>query len=317
MVPSYSFLALTPSLFVSLAVFLAKESWSFHLPRETRSFPRQRQRQPKPQPLLRAINQPESSKNSLSTDSDFSERRKFVSDVLLSGVAGGVSVGTLSSSSLLLLLAPAPGGSIAAAATAPDVIATGTIKITPIAHTFVTTGGSSMPKPIRENDATRFFTNARVVYLFEGGSSSSSSSSSGDTNSNMVQEVVDLTKKRKADRGPGVTPGEVETLVGAAQLKWKAAGNSAVSQLVNEVAGKAKAMPDGDVLLVGPIPSGGTAADGRILAETAAALDTFVGGRREKGIISVLFDGPKENFKLTESGFPASELLWYSLPSKK
>merc|ERR1719343_976365 len=38
------------------------------------------------------------------------------------------------------------------------------VKVTPIAHTFITSSGAT--KPIRENDATRFFTNARVVYLF-------------------------------------------------------------------------------------------------------------------------------------------------------
>mmetsp|Transcript_22667 Transcript_22667/g.63078 ORF Transcript_22667/g.63078 Transcript_22667/m.63078 type:complete len:297 (+) Transcript_22667:250-1140(+) len=287
------------ALFIAIVVLFATESCSFRCPRQLQSQTRT---------LLRAFaHQSEPSENSRRDDRHFSDRRKFISDGL-SGLVGGASVGAVSSPPLLLLLlAPTPGASTAAAATTPtptpDVIATGAIKITPIAHTFVTTGG--MPKPIRENDATRFFTNARVVYLFEGGSGGA----------NMVQEVVDLTKKRKADRGPGVTPGEVETLVGAAQLKWKAGGS--VSQLVNEVAGKAKTMPDGDVLLVGPIPSGGTAADGTILAETASALDTFVGGKREKGIISVLFDGPKENLKLVESGFPASELLWYSLPSKK
>jgi len=302
-----SFLVLTPPLFVVLAIVLVRESYSFHLlggrsPRRQYQYRSQCQRQH--QSLLHAINPPKLSENSLKTDSNFSERRTFLSDVLL----GGVGVGTTSS---LVLLAPATEA-LAAATTSTDVIATGTIKVTPIAHTFVTKGG--MPKPTRENDATRFFTNARVVYLFEGGNSNSNSENN-DTNENLVQEVTDLTRKRKAERGPGVTPGEVQTLMGSAQLKWKA-GNP-VSELVKEVAGKAKAMPDGDVLLVGPISSGGTAADGRILAETATSLDTFVGGNKEKGIISVLLNGPKENLKLSESGFPASDLLWYSLPSRK
>jgi len=76
-------------------------------------------------------------------------------------------------------------------------------------------------------------------------------------------------------------------------------------------------MPDGDVLLVGPIPSGGTAEDGKLLAGTASRIGTFVGGKQGNGVISVLLNGPTENLKLVESGFPTSELLWYSLPPRK
>lgn len=180
----------------------------------------------------------------------------------------------------------------------------GTIKVTPIAHTFAITGGKSLsPKPIRENDATRYFTNARVVYVFEG---SGSNSNSGD-NQRLAQDVIDLTKTRKAEKGPGVTPGNVQTLTP------KSSGEVMLSGVIET----AKKMPDGDVLVVGPIPSLGTQGDGRLLERTASGLGTFVGGKKEQGVISVLLNGPRENLKLVESGFPISELLWYSLPPKQ
>ena len=51
----------------------------------------------------------------------------------------------------------------------------------------------------------------------------------------------------------------------------------------------------------------------QILADTAAALGTFVGGKVGGGVISVLLDGPTEGLLLNENGYPASELLWYSI----
>jgi hypothetical protein len=176
-----------------------------------------------------------------------------------------------------------------AASTLPQPALSADIKVTPIAHTFITASGAA--KPIRENDATRLFTNARVVYLFEG----------KGADSGFASEVLDLTVKRKAGEGPGVTPGSVQVSKSAAP---------------DAVAAAAKNMPEGDVLLVGPIPSGGTAADGKVLADTAKALGTFVGGKTGGGVISVLLDGPREGLKLEEGGYPTSELLWYSLPKK-
>ena len=163
------------------------------------------------------------------------------------------------------------------------------LKVTPLAHTFITSSGTA--KPIRENDATRFFTNARVVYMFEGKPGASSA---------LASEVTALVLKRKSERGPGVTPGSVHSMT---------TGN------VDAVVAKARQLPEGDVLLVGPIPSGGTASDGKILTETANSLGSFVGGRIGGGVLSVLLDGPREGLKLVESGFPTSELLWYSLPA--
>ena len=82
------------------------------------------------------------------------------------------------------------------------------------------------------------------------------------------------------------------------------------------VVAAAKSLKGGNVLLVGPIPSRGTVADGKLLAETAASLGTFVGGKTGRGVISVLLDGPRSGLQVEEGGYPTSELLWYSLPSK-
>lgn len=215
-------------------------------------------------------------------------------------LSGGVTVAGAAISASTLL---SPSEAVAAGT---DVVSAGTIKVTPIAHTFLTTGGTPSPKPVRENDATRYFTNARVVYLFDG-------KDGFIDNLAVAEEVTELTTKRKAERGPGVTPGNVQTLA-PSQLTWKGGDRGTVVPTVVEAA---KQMADGDVLLVGPIPTGGTADDGKLLASTAYTLGTFVGGKKEQGVISVLLNGPKENLKLSESGFPVSELLWYSLPPKK
>lgn len=176
--------------------------------------------------------------------------------------------------------------SVAAAASDKPVV----IKVSPVSHTFITSSGSAATKPIRENDATRYFTNARVVFLLEGKNA---------VPGKLAAEIVDLTTQRKADCGAGVTPGNVQQLKGGP---------------AKAVADAAKAMPEGDVLLVGPISSTGTAGDGKLLADTAAALGTFVGGKKGGGVISVLLDGPKENIQFEESGYPTSDLFWFSLP---
>ena len=68
------------------------------------------------------------------------------------------------------------------------------IKVTVSAHTFVTSYGKGKVsvKPVRENDFTRFLTNAKVVLLFLG-----------DGSGIGEQEVKRLTKERKEGQGPG------------------------------------------------------------------------------------------------------------------
>lgn len=181
------------------------------------------------------------------------------------------------------------------------------IKVTPLAHTFVT--ATRTAKPVRENDATRFCTNAKVVYLLEG----------RDANANVLaSELLDLTVKRKAGEGPGVTPGKVRVLSSKKGLVDIATGlgldttTSSKAESLDAVVAAAKAMPEGDVLLVGPISSSGVAADGKMLGDTAAGLGTFVGAKTGGGVISVLLDGPRQDVKFEGGGYPISDLLWYS-----
>lgn len=182
------------------------------------------------------------------------------------------------------------------------------IKVTPLAKTFITSGGKGA-KPIRENDATRYFTNARVVFLLEG-------TSGGTTTGDLVLRV---TAERKAGRGPGVTPGNVQLLSYKSSSSSLpegvvSAGTAAdVGVLVSKISDLVPKLPEGDVLLVGPIPSRGTAGDGKLLADTASAVKSFVGGKTGGGVVSVLLDGPREGLLLEENGYPVSELLWYSL----
>lgn len=179
------------------------------------------------------------------------------------------------------------------------------IKVTPVAHTFITSSGTS--KPIRENDATRFFTNAKVVFLIEG----------KDANPNLALEVLDLTVKRKAGEGPGVTPGKVHLLSSNKALTDLASSlgleTTIKRESVENVIATARVIPQGDVLIVGPISSAGVASDGKVLADTAAGLGTFVGGKTGNGVISVLLDGPRENVQFEAGGYPVSDLLWFSV----
>jgi hypothetical protein len=183
------------------------------------------------------------------------------------------------------------------------------VKVTAKAHTFLTSGGTV--KPISDIDATTLFTNARVAYLFQGPDAISK---------NLVLEVLDLTVQRKAGTGPGVTLGKVEVLSSTKSFVDASTGMGLSAVSVNsdsleKVVEFALGMPEGDVLLVGPILSRGTANDGKLVADTAAALELDVGGKREGGVISVLLDGPREGLVLEQGGYPVSDLLWYSRPT--
>jgi len=158
------------------------------------------------------------------------------------------------------------------------------IKVTPMAHTFVTgiTKGQGVVKPTRENDFTRFLTNAKVVLLF-----------TGDGSTGGEQEVTKLTKERKAGEGPGVTPGNI--VMSAANK---------VTSLEKEVSSLGK----GDTLIV-TIPSASFAGDRKAAADSATSLGLFLGGAKEGGVVSVLVDGSK-SVTIEESGY---DLLWYSL----
>ena len=170
----------------------------------------------------------------------------------------------------------------ATSALSPPALADVTVKVTPLAHTFVTSSGTI--KPIRENDATRILTNARVVVLTTG----SGSTSSG------AQEILDLTVQRKAGKGAGVTAGNVKVL-------------QASSVTANAIQDAARSMPTGDVLFVGPVSSKGSVAeDAKLVSEVASSMNLKVNSE----VVSVLLDGPT-SFGSTDQ---LATILWYQIP---
>jgi len=186
------------------------------------------------------------------------------------------------------------------------------IKVTPLAHTFITASGA--PKPLRENDATRYLTNAKVTYLFTGDSS--------DNHATLSNDVLKLTNTRKIEQGPGVTPGCIHvatmsksTIDLATSLNLKTTKVSDFS--ATSIAKIASSLPDGDTLVVGPILSAGVAKNGEILADCSKALNGFVGGSKSGGVLSALLDGPKTNLDMIAQGYPISTILWYNAQSGK
>lgn len=88
----------------------------------------------------------------------------------------------------------APFSIPAEAADVPDKV-TQAVKVTAVAHTFIASTGKASVKPIRENDATRFFTNARILHLFYTGDEEKAYAT--------TKEILDLTVKRKSAEGAG------------------------------------------------------------------------------------------------------------------
>jgi hypothetical protein len=173
------------------------------------------------------------------------------------------------------------------------------VKVTNVAHTFVT---EKSVKPIRENDATRIFTNARVAFLFTGPSSAAASQ----------QDLLNLTVQRKAGKGAGVTPGNVEVMSSSPSFldySKKTLGLSTVqvsSFSVDKIQDVVKSMPDGDVLFVGPIPSKGNVADdAKLVSDLAASMNL----KANSEVVSILLDGPT-SFGSTDG---LSTVLWYSI----
>jgi len=133
------------------------------------------------------------------------------------------------------------------------------INVTPLVHTFLVSNGGKV-KPIRENDATRYLTNAKVVYLFQG-------SSADSTN---VNEILNLTVKRKAEQGSGVTPGRVQAMLTYPGFGIDDSQLQSISTFVDstiskdDVVKKVRDLTEGDVLVVGPITSKGITENGKV-----------------------------------------------------
>jgi len=133
------------------------------------------------------------------------------------------------------------------------------INVTPLVHTFLVSNEGKV-KPIRENDATRYLTNAKVVYLFQGSSADST----------IVNEILNLTVKRKTEQGPGVTPGKVQAMLTYPGFGIDDNQLQSISTFVdssiskNDVVKKVRDLTEGDVLVVGPITSKGITENGKV-----------------------------------------------------
>ena len=187
------------------------------------------------------------------------------------------------------------------------------IKVTPMAHTFITSSsGSSSPKPLRENDATRYLTNAKVVYLFSGSSDK------------LPENVLKLTYERKLEAKAGVTPGTIylasmnqamiDSAISLNLPSYSSKDGLDLSYSSDSIASLARSLPnDGDTLLVGPIPSTGVSGDGKMVADCAKNLGLSTGGAKSGGVLSVLLDGPVQNLEMESGNYPISTILWYSI----
>jgi len=186
---------------------------------------------------------------------------------------------------------------------------TTTIKVTPLAHTFILSKDGSA-KPIRENDATRILTNARVVFLFCG---------DGKNCRETTKEILELTFKRKKGEGPGVTPGDVHIAVmdKAASSTWEGSKSYLAVEEIKSLddIGSLK-FNSGDVLFVQPLPSTGVKNDAKIIADCASKLGVNVGSEKSGGVVSVLINGARAPNALTlreDDGSTAATLLWYDI----
>jgi len=178
------------------------------------------------------------------------------------------------------------------------------IKVSPLAHTFTIAKGDV--KPIRENDATRILTNAKVVFMFYD-----------DTNyEKLAQDIVDLTIKRKIGEGAGVTPGRIcYTSLGGA---FKPPSNASISSTkigTTDEIGTKIVFEKGDVVFVEPLPSQGAIDDGKTMASVAKKLNADVGSAKSGGVVSVLLNGPRapNSAKIVDGGYDAATLLWYDI----
>jgi hypothetical protein len=185
---------------------------------------------------------------------------------------------------------------------------TSSIKVTPIAHTFISSVSNTKTpvKPIRENDATRLFTNARVVHLFYNGQD--------DAAINAARELLFLTVKRKAGGGAGVTPGTVHFLAGdSGDLYSDVAGLSFLQDSSLKTA--LGVIPAGDVVIIAPKKSNGTIINGMLVEKSAIDNKLEVGGSKSGGVISCLINGPSdpETIAILDGGYSTSTILWYGL----
>ena len=204
-----------------------------------------------------------------------------------------------------------PQSSPAFAANGAEIV-TQVIKVTPVAHTFVSSTSPNTQKvsvkPLRENDATRFLTNAKVVHVFYDGDKEKATK--------LMKEVLDLTVKRKKGGGAGVTPGNVKFLSNDADTSGIYKDIPGLS-ILNEAALKdaLEKIPSEDVVIIPPEKSKGTVSNGMVVEKSAKTCGLEVGGQKSGGVISLLLNGPKDPEKITvmEGEYATSTILWYDV----
>lgn len=188
------------------------------------------------------------------------------------------------------------------------------IKVTPLAHTFVVSSGSGTTpsvKPIRENDATRIFTNAKIALFFL--------TENVNMDSDDITNLISLIAKCKIDQGAGVTPGKVNCLLPVSSTKLVAQGipsdvnvdsyDPSKSTLVEVLSSKY-----GDIMNEG----GDTVMVFLSLSEVqnsasncAKKFQLYLGKEKGGGVVSALFNG-STNFG-SEGDLKGLDLLWYSV----
>ena len=172
-------------------------------------------------------------------------------------------------------------------------------------------GKDPKAKPLRENDTTRILTNARVVLIYDAGSSLST-----------IETILDLTAKRKAGQGAGVTPGKVKLVLPSEQDSLATSAiNCGVEIIVNpkakvddiQLEDLSKLLDEGDVVFFYPQPSRGTFSDGKKSADTASTLRLPRGATKGGGLVSVLVNGPRSPspVNILEDGYETCTVLWY------
>lgn len=184
---------------------------------------------------------------------------------------------------------------------------TKSIKVSPLAHTFIIS--KSDAKPVRENDATRILTNAKVVFMFY----------TDNNYETLSKEIFDLTLKRKIGEGAGVNPGRVCYASLGGNSKFIPTDDATVTftkiSKIDDISTKIQ-YEKGDVIFIEPLPSRGTLNDAKMLADTAKQLGVDVGSKKSGGVVSVLMNGPRapnNSLKIIEDGFDAATLLWYDI----
>lgn len=238
------------------------------------------------------------------SDSSLNCRRSFLQKSVAATAAGGAAVLTPAG-----ILSFFPKSAIASSS--PDTTTVfQTIKVTPVAHTFlssVSTNGKPSVKPLRENDATRYFTNARVVHLFYNGND--------DNAIQTAKDIITLTIQRKAGQGPGVTPGNVHLLASSDVNDMEEYSSIQGLSILKEPSLKYALadLPSGDVVFISPKKSNGTIINGMLVEQSARTCGLDVGGVKSGGVISCLINGPKDpdSIAVLDGGYASSTILWY------